>query len=124
MENKPKKLNKSHEAGRHFIAMNSMLKCIQLYLDFFKHEKLVSSFTKFQCNKLETSIQFFYDKIEKNMPKETKELWGQSWENKDFESISRILEYWSEMNNHDRATLELVCEEMKSGTFKVEQDGE
>lgn len=123
MNTKPK-LNKSHEAGRHFIAMNSLLKCAMLYIEFFKHEKLVSNYTKHQVNKLEASIKTFTKEVEKSMPEDVRELWMKDWEAKDFESVARILEHWVEMNNHDRATLELVCEEMRAGTFKVVQDAE
>lgn len=124
MKPENKQLSPEHTKGRHFIAMNSMLKCVSLYIDFFNHESSTAKRPKFLISRLQGSINYFQKEFEKLMPEQLKSLWRQDLEEKDFTSISRVLDYWVEMSNEERESLELVCESIKNGTFKVElEDG-
>lgn len=108
------------QAGRYFLSINSLVKCLIIYCDFILEEKLVSTQIKWCIKQIRNQLINFEKSVFSAMPSsEVKESWGEVWEKSDFESISRTLDYWVEMNNEQRATLELAAQKILINDFKI-----
>lgn len=109
-------------AASHFYSMNAMLKCIRLYIEFFAHEKGVTHTAKHLNKRLDMAVAFYQNEFSKGLPEDVKQEWFKEWTDKDFTSISIILDHWAEFSDHQRGTLELICMEIKDGTLKIVQE--
>lgn len=121
MENSENKDQKLTEVAKNFLSMNSLLKCVSLYLDYFAYEKLTEKFIKQISQRLGYAIKHFQDSYGSLLKDpEYKKTWSDNWEKRDFESIARTLNYWVDMDDEQRATLEFAAQQIVLKNFKIE----
>jgi len=110
-------------AGRYFRSMSALIKCLIIYCDFLLEEKLVASQIKWCIKQIRNQMANFEKSVHSAMPdSEVKTEWGAIWEKEDFESISRTLDFWVEMNNEQRATLEIAAQNILINNFIIQED--
>ena len=95
-----------------FYSMVSLLKTAEYYGNYLIDSKAVSHSSKNEIRNMTNHISRFVKIVAEGLPENARQQWLEQWKNKDYFSLTNIIEYAANLNDDKRNQIEEYAKQL------------